>query len=128
MHNCAEQIITKGLLELGILKGKLEELIKEKAYKKFFMHGTGHWLGMDVHDVGNYKINKQWRKLKPGMVFTVEPGIYISAEVGKEKGIDKKYWDIGIRIEDDILVTETGAEILSTGLPRSTQEIELAME
>jgi Xaa-Pro aminopeptidase len=128
LHQCAERVITEGLIQLGVLSGKLETLLTDKAYKKFFMHGTGHWLGMDVHDVGNYKVNKKWRNLKPGMVLTVEPGLYISAEVGKEESIDKKYWDIGIRIEDDILVTEQGYQILTEGLPRTTQEIEIYME
>ncbi len=128
LHTCAVQTITKGLLKLGILHGNLADLIKAQAYKKYFMHGTGHWLGMDVHDVGSYKVNNKWRKLKAGMVLTVEPGIYISATVGKKHNINKKYWDIGIRIEDDILVTPTGHEVLSAGLPRTTQAIEAVME
>ena len=128
LHRCAEKIITQGLIDLGILKGKVNELIENKSYKQFFMHGTGHWLGMDVHDVGNYKVNKQWRKLEQGMVLTVEPGIYISVEVGEELNVDKKYWDIGIRIEDDILVTNNGNELLTTGLPRTVSEIEAYME
>lgn len=128
LHRCAAKIITQGLIDLGILKGKVNELIENKSYKQFFMHGTGHWLGMDVHDVGNYKVNKQWRKLEQGMVLTVEPGIYISVEVGEELKVDKKYWDIGIRIEDDILVTNNGNELLTTGLPRTVSEIEAYME
>lgn len=128
LHRCAAKIITQGLIDLGILKGKVNELIENKYYKQFFMHGTGHWLGMDVHDVGNYKVNKQWRKLEQGMVLTVEPGIYISVEVGEELKVDKKYWDIGIRIEDDILVTNNGNELLTTGLPRTVSEIEAYME
>jgi len=128
LHKCSVKVITQGLIDLGVLRGSLDNLIKEESYKKFFMHGTGHWLGMDVHDVGNYKINKQWRPLKAGMVLTVEPGIYISAQVGKEEGVNNKYWDIGIRIEDDVLVTETGSEVLTVGLPRTTQEIEAHLE
>jgi Xaa-Pro aminopeptidase len=128
LHICAEQIITKGLIELGILTGDFAQLLRQKAYKKFFMHGTSHWLGMDVHDVGAYKVNKKWQKLQAGMVLTVEPGIYISAQVGAEQAIDKKYWDIGIRIEDDILVTADGGEVLTLGLPRTTKEIEEFMK
>ena len=128
LHECAASIITQGLVDLGILTGKLETLLNDEEYKKFFMHGTGHWLGMDVHDVGSYKQNGCWRPLQAGMVLTVEPGIYISKEVGLEQGVDAKYWDIGIRIEDDILVTKEGAEVLTLGLPRTTAEIEKMME
>lgn len=85
------------------------------------MHRTGHWLGMDVHDVGEYKVGDSWRVLEPGMVMTVEPGIYIPAGC---RGVDKKWWNIGIRIEDDILVTKTGCEVLSAGVPRTVEEIE----
>ncbi len=128
LHKCSEKIMTQGLLDLGVLKGDYKKLLKKKAYKRYFMHGTGHWLGMDVHDVGDYKVKGKWRKLKPGMVLTVEPGIYISSEEGKKKLLDKKYWNIGIRIEDDILVTDKGNEVLSTGLPRTTSEIENYMK
>ena len=88
------------------------------------MHRIGHWLGMDVHDVGEYKINNEWRLLAPGMVFTVEPGIYIAAE---SEDVDKKWWNIGVRIEDDILVTEDGCEILTADVPRNIAEIEQLM-
>ncbi|MDX1351655.1 MAG: Xaa-Pro aminopeptidase [Thiomicrorhabdus sp.] len=121
MHQASLKVLTTGLVELGILQGDVEELIASEAYKAFFMHGTGHWLGMDVHDVGDYKIKQQWRKLKPGMVVTVEPGLYISAE---HADVDSKWHNIGIRIEDDVLVTRTGHEVLTVGLPRTVEEIE----
>jgi len=88
------------------------------------MHRTGHWLGMDVHDVGDYKIDDEWRLLEPGMVMTVEPGLYIPAN---SKGVDKKWWDIGIRIEDDVLVTKEGHEVLTAGVPKDIAGIEALM-
>ena len=123
-HDAAVRAITHGLVKLGILKGKVPALIKEGAYRRFFMHRTGHWLGMDVHDVGDYKIGEQWRVLEPGMVMTVEPGIYIPAGT---RGVPKRWWNIGVRIEDDVLVTATGHELLTAGLPRTTAEIERVM-
>ncbi|HHT00580.1 MAG TPA: Xaa-Pro dipeptidase, partial [Thiomicrospira sp.] len=120
-HKASIQVLTEGLVELGILQGSVEKLIEEEAFKTFFMHGTGHWLGMDVHDVGDYKLNQQWRDFQPGMVVTVEPGLYISAE---HQNVDPKWHNIGIRIEDDILVTKEGNEVLTTGLPRTVTEIE----
>jgi len=120
-HQASLQVLTAGLVELGILQGSVTDLIYDEAYKPFFMHGTGHWLGMDVHDVGDYKIDKVWRSFEPGMVVTVEPGLYISAE---HKNVDSKWHNIGIRIEDDILITESGNEVLTTGLPRTVVEIE----
>jgi len=123
-HEAAVKVLTKGLLDIGILKGDLKKLIKDEAYNKFYMHRTGHWLGMDVHDVGDYKINGKWRKFEAGMVLTVEPGLYIAA---KSKGVAKKWWNIGIRIEDDILVTKTGFDILSKDTPKTVSEIETLM-
>lgn len=123
-HNAAVSVITKGLLELKILKGSLPKLLKEQAYRRFYMHRTGHWLGLDVHDVGDYKVGDQWRLLEPGMVLTVEPGIYIPAQ---SKGVHRKWWDIGIRIEDDVLVTAKGHEVLTCGLPSSVEDIEALM-
>ncbi len=120
-HYAAVRAITKGLQKLGLIKGDLRTLIKEEAYRRFFPHRTGHWLGMDVHDVGEYKIDGVWRLLEPGMVLTVEPGIYIPPG---SKGIAKKWWGIGVRIEDDILVTRDGHEILSNGTPKTVDEIE----
>ncbi len=123
-HNAAVRVITKGLLELKILKGSLPKLLKEHAYRRFYMHRTGHWLGLDVHDVGDYKVGDQWRLLEPGMVLTVEPGVYIPAQ---SKGVHRKWWDIGIRIEDDVLVTAKGNEVLTAGLPTTIKEIEALM-
>lgn len=123
-HNAAVRVITRGLLELKLLKGNLQSLIKTHAYRKFYMHRTGHWLGLDVHDVGDYKVGEQWRLLEPGMVLTVEPGIYIPAGT---KGVHRKWWDIGIRIEDDVLVTKDGNEVLTAGLPKSVRDIETLM-
>lgn len=124
-HQASVKVLTTGLVELGLLTGDVDSLIKDESFKKFFMHGTGHWLGMDVHDVGDYKINQQWREFEPGMVVTVEPGLYVSDE---HKDIDEKWHNIGIRIEDDILVTQQGNEVLTTGLPRSVEEIERWMQ
>ncbi len=123
-HQTAVRTLTKGLVELGILKGTVNKLIKDEAYKRFFMHRTGHWLGMDVHDVGDYKVGEQWRVLEAGMVMTVEPGVYIPAG---SKGVARKWWNIGIRIEDDVLVTREGHEVLSAGVPKGVDEIEALM-
>jgi len=120
-HAAAVRVLTQGLIKLGLLKGRLSTLIKDEVYRRFYMHRTGHWLGMDVHDVGDYKIGDEWRVLEPGMVLTVEPGLYIPAG---SKGVPKKYWDIGIRIEDDVRVTRTGHDILSKHAPKSVAEIE----
>ena len=117
------QIIVTGLVELKILTGDVKQLIKDNAYKKFYMHSSGHWLGMDVHDVGKYKLQGKWRKFEPGMVLTVEPGIYIANALS---GIDKKWFGIGIRIEDDVLVTKDGNEVLSASAPKQIAEIESA--
>lgn len=123
-HDAAVKVITQGLVKLGLLKGKVPALIKEGAYRKFFMHRTGHWLGMDVHDVGDYKVGDQWRVLEPGMVMTVEPGIYIPAGT---KGVPKRWWNIGVRIEDDVAVTRDGHEVLTADLPKTPEQIEKLM-
>ena len=120
-HDAAVKAITRGLARLGLLKGRLPTLIKNEAYNRFFMHRTGHWLGMDVHDVGDYKVGDEWRVLEPGMVLTIEPGIYVPAD---SKGVAKKWWGIGVRIEDDVLVTKTGHEVLSQHAPKDPDEIE----
>ncbi|MDH5649172.1 MAG: M24 family metallopeptidase, partial [Gammaproteobacteria bacterium] len=101
-----------------------DELIEKGHYRRFYMHRTGHWLGMDVHDVGDYKIEDDWRMLEPGMVLTVEPGLYIA---GGDKTVDKRWWNIGIRIEDDVLVTAQGHEVLSKDVPKTVDEIEALM-
>jgi len=123
-HDAAVKAITQGLVKLGLLKGKVPNLIKEGAYRKFYMHRTGHWLGMDVHDVGDYKVGDQWRVLEPGMTMTVEPGIYIPAGL---KGVPKRWWNIGIRIEDDVAVTRDGCEVLTDALAKTPGEIEKFM-
>jgi Xaa-Pro aminopeptidase len=123
-HEVAVRIITEGLLRLGLLKGQLPRLIEKNASQPFYMHRTGHWLGLDVHDVGDYKIGEQWRELEPGMVLTVEPGIYVSP--GNTK-VAKKWRGIGIRIEDDIVVTREGCEVLSRDAPKQLDEIEALM-
>jgi Xaa-Pro aminopeptidase len=147
-HEAAVKAIVAGLLEVGLLTGDLEtilqqekakeeQLAKEKSssskkslsedekdetpsYKQFYMHKTGHWLGLDVHDVGDYKVDDQWRLLEAGMVMTVEPGLYISPD----KNIDEKWWNIGIRIEDDVLITEMGNEVLTQDLVKEIDDIE----
>ncbi len=123
-HQAAVKVLTRGLVKLGILKGKPSELIRKEAYRRFYMHRTGHWLGMDVHDVGDYKVGGEWRVLEPGMLLTVEPGIYIPAGT---RGVARKWWNIGIRIEDDVLVTRDGHDVLSDPVPKSVDEIEALM-
>jgi len=123
-HEAAVRTLTKGLLSLGLLKGQLARLLKKEAYKPFFMHRTGHWIGMDVHDVGEYKVGDEWRVLEPGMVMTVEPGLYIPQGI---KGVHKRWWNIGVRIEDDVLVTKNGCEVLSAATPKTVDAIEALM-
>ncbi|ETN93714.1 Xaa-Pro aminopeptidase [Gammaproteobacteria bacterium MOLA455] len=117
-------VITEGLRDLGILDGEVNELIEMEAYKDFYMHSSGHWLGMDVHDVGDYKIDNQWRVYEPGMVVTVEPGIYISPD---NSNVAEKWRGLAVRIEDDIAVTKTGREDLTAGVPKIRSEIEFLM-
>lgn len=123
-HEAAVKVLTKGLVKLGLLKGRPSQLIKDGEYRRFYMHRTGHWLGLDVHDVGDYKIEEQWRLFEPGMVLTVEPGLYIPA---KSRGVPKRYWDTGIRIEDDVRVTRNGNEVLSAALVKEPEDIERLM-
>ncbi|MCU7959990.1 MAG: aminopeptidase P N-terminal domain-containing protein [gamma proteobacterium symbiont of Bathyaustriella thionipta] len=123
-HEAAVKVLTRGLIKLGLLKGTPARLIKSEAYKKFYMHRTGHWLGMDVHDVGDYQIDGAWRVLEAGMVLTVEPGLYIPRPC---KGVARKWQGIGIRIEDDVLVTKTGHDVLSSAAPKTVDEIEALM-
>lgn len=123
-HEAAVKVLTHGLVKLGLLKGKPVQLIKDESYRRFYMHRTGHWLGLDVHDVGEYKSGDTWRALESGMVLTVEPGLYIAAG---SKGIAKKWWNIGVRIEDDVLVTPSGHEVLSAAVPKRVAEIEALM-
>jgi Xaa-Pro aminopeptidase len=123
-HDAAVRTITQGLKRIGLLKGTLQSLIRSGAYRKFFMHRTGHWLGMDVHDVGDYKIEDEWRVFEPGMVLTVEPGVYIAAGTA---GVSKRFWNIGVRIEDDVVVTRGGCEVLTGEVPKEPDEIEALM-
>ena len=124
-HEAAVRVLTRGLVRLGLLKGKVSALVKKGAYRRFYMHRTGHWLGLDVHDVGDYKVGDQWRVLEPGMVLTIEPGVYIAPGT---RGVAKKWLGTGIRIEDDVLVTADGAEVLSAGVPKDPDEIERLMQ
>ena len=154
-HEVAVEVLTKGLLQLGLLEGELSELIDSEAYRPFYMHRTGHWLGLDVHDVGEYKADEElvdqsesdqsasgqkasdksslnniakkqdpWRPLKPGMVLTVEPGLYIAPDY---EAVDSRWRGLGIRIEDDVLVTDSGCEILTESVPKSVEQIEALM-
>jgi len=123
VHDTAVRILTEGMVELGWLDGSVDELIASEAFKKYYMHGTGHWLGIDVHDVGDYRVagEKTWRDFKPGMVLTVEPALYVASD---DLTVEEKWRGIGVRIEDDILVTETGHENLTSGVPKSVEAIE----
>jgi Xaa-Pro aminopeptidase len=124
-HQVACQRLTEGLLDLGLLSGDLSELIEQEAYLKFYMHGTGHWLGMDVHDVGAYKIDGQHRNYQAGMVVTVEPGLYVHAD---DQSVEPRWRGIGIRIEDDILVTAAGPQVLSADAIKQVADIEHWMQ
>ncbi|MEI6836464.1 MAG: M24B family metallopeptidase, partial [Alcaligenaceae bacterium] len=128
-HEAAVQILTQGLLDEGLLKGTLAESLESGAYRRFYMHRTGHWLGMDVHDVGGYRSppasdqERPWRELQPGMVLTIEPGLYVRPA----DDLAEKFWNIGIRIEDDAIVTATGCELITRGVPVAADEIEALM-
>lgn len=123
-HEAAVEVLTEGLIALGLIKGRAATVIKKGHYRKFYVHRTGHWLGMDVHDVGDYKIGGEWRVLEPGMVMTVEPGLYISAG---DKQVARKWWNTGVRIEDDVLVTRKGNKVLTSAVPKSIDAIEAAV-
>ena len=123
-HDATVRVITRGLIKLGLLKGKERELIKAEAYRDFYMHRAGHWLGLDVHDVGDYRVDGRWRQLEPGMALTIEPGIYIAANNTK---VAKRWRGIGVRIEDDVVVTEQGCDVLTSDVPKRADEIEMLM-
>jgi Xaa-Pro aminopeptidase len=123
-HEAAVRVITQGLVKIGLLRGKVAKLEESGAYRKYFMHRTGHWLGMDVHDVGDYKIGNEWRVFEPGMALTIEPGIYVAPGTA---GAPKKFHGIGIRIEDDVVVTRDGCEVLTDGVPKEAVAIERLM-
>ncbi|MDX2212147.1 MAG: aminopeptidase P N-terminal domain-containing protein [Oculatellaceae cyanobacterium bins.114] len=127
IHDTAVRVIVEGLLDLKLLQGDIEEIIKEEKYKPFYMHKTGHWLGLDVHDVGVYQHGETAHTLEPGQITTVEPGIYIAPDIKPVEGqpeVDPRWRGIGIRIEDDVLVTSAGHEVLTEGVPKAIAELE----
>ena len=123
-HHVAVRILVQGLLNLGIMQGDIEEIIEKESFRQFYMHGTGHWLGMDVHDVGSYKQNGEWRTYEEGMVVTVEPGLYIAPD---DETVDAKWRGIGIRIEDDIVATKNGPLNLTSKVVKTIEDIEALM-
>lgn len=123
-HETTVRVITAGLVRLGILHGKPSDLVRQEAYRPYYMHRSGHWLGRDVHDVGAYKIDGAWREFEPGMVLTVEPGLYFAPN---DRRVPRAFRGLGVRIEDDVLVTAEGPRVLTAGLPRTPDEIEAAM-
>ncbi|HSC81747.1 MAG TPA: Xaa-Pro aminopeptidase [Chitinolyticbacter sp.] len=123
MHDAAVAVLAQGLIDLKLLKGSLEEALESESYRQFYMHRTGHWLGLDVHDAGAYKQNGDWRALAPGMVFTVEPGLYIRPA----DNVPAEFEHIGVRIEDDVVITASGNEVLTDGCPRDVAGIEALM-
>ncbi len=123
-HDAAVRVICAGLIKLGLLKGSVAKNLREQTYRKFYMHKTGHWLGLDVHDVGDYRVDGEFRELEPGMVVTVEPGLYIAPDA---KGVAAKWRGIGIRIEDDVVVTRGDPEVITTAVPNDPDEIEALM-
>ncbi|MCO1333402.1 aminopeptidase P N-terminal domain-containing protein [Microbulbifer sp. OS29] len=123
-HAASVEEITRGLVDLGLLRGEIQGLIESGAYQRFYMHRVGHWLGMDVHDVGDYRVHGAWRQLEAGMVMTIEPGIYVPIN---DENIPAEFRGIGIRIEDDIALTNRGAQILSAAAPKTIEDIEYTM-
>jgi len=126
-HETAVRVLTEGLVGLGLLQGELDTLIEQGKYKPFYMHRTGHWLGLDVHDVGVYKYGDMWQQLQPGHLLTVEPGLYIAPDIKPAEGqpeVPERWRGIGIRIEDDVLVTATGHEVLTEAVPKSVEALE----
>ncbi|MEW6314422.1 MAG: aminopeptidase P N-terminal domain-containing protein [Pseudomonadota bacterium] len=122
-HEVAVRVLAQGMVDFGLCRGSVDAVIESADYKRFYMHRTGHWLGLDVHDAGEYKRNGEWRALAPGMTFTVEPGCYIRPA----DDVPRHFWNIGVRIEDDVLVTANGHDILTAAAPRSVAEIEALM-
>jgi Xaa-Pro aminopeptidase len=122
-HDAAVRVLAQGMLDLGLLRGTLDAVLEKETYKRFYMHRTGHWLGLDVHDAGEYKREGAWRALQPGMALTVEPGLYIRAAAD----IPERLHDIGIRVEDDVLVSANGCEVLTAEAPKAPADIEALM-
>jgi len=122
-HNAAVKVLAQGMVDLGLCQGTVDSAIESGDYRRFFMHRTGHWLGLDVHDAGDYKRNGKWVELKPGMVLTVEPGCYVRPA----EGVPEEFWNIGVRIEDDALVTSSGCEIITAAAPKKIEDIESLM-
>jgi Xaa-Pro aminopeptidase len=122
-HDAATRVLVRGLIDLKLCKGSVDKVLVDESYKQFYMHRTGHWLGLDVHDAGDYMQKGKWRKLEPGMVLTVEPGCYIRPS----KNVPRHFWNIGVRIEDDVLVTAKGREVLTAGCPKSVADVEAAV-
>ena len=122
-HDAALRVLAQGLIDFGLCQGSVEKVIEAGDYKRFYMHRTGHWLGLDVHDAGDYKRDGEWRELEAGMVLTVEPGCYVRAG----DGVPPHFANTGIRIEDDVLVTESGHEVLTDAAPKSVEAIETLM-
>lgn len=123
-HDAAVRVLVEGLVKLGLLQGEVDDCIEEATYRRFYMHKTGHWLGMDVHDVGEYRVDGEFRLLEPGMVMTVEPGLYVAPD---DETVEPRWRGIGIRIEDDVVVREGGCDILTQGVPKAIDEIEALM-
>jgi Xaa-Pro aminopeptidase len=123
-HEATVEVITRGLRDLGLLRGEVSDLVASEAYREFYMHRAGHWLGLDVHDVGDYRVAGEWRELEPGMVLTVEPGIYIAPD---NDNVAARWRGIGIRIEDDVVVTAAGCRLLTDAVPRRAEDIEALM-
>ena len=120
-HEAALNVLVTGLVDLGLLKGEVNELIEKGDYRRFYMHRTGHWIGLDVHDVGDYKIHDEWRVLEPGMVMTIEPGLYIAPD---DETVAARWRGIGIRIEDDVAVTKSGHDVYTDAVPKDVREVE----
>jgi len=119
-HNAAVEVLAQGFIDLGLCHGSRESVIESGEYKRFYMHRTGHWLGLDVHDAGEYKSGGEWRRLEPGMTLTVEPGCYIRPA----EDVPQAFWNTGVRIEDDVVVTATGCEVLTAAAPKAVREVE----
>jgi Xaa-Pro aminopeptidase len=122
-HDVATRVLARGFIDLKLCKGSVDAVIEGGAYRQYYMHRTGHWLGLDVHDAGDYMLRGKWRRLAPGMVLTVEPGCYIRPA----KNVPKAFWNIGVRIEDDVLVTDKGREVLTRACPKTVKQVEEAV-